>query len=173
MGRSAIVLWATSEPRGSTLTPACTRRSADDECEYRNAVPCRIAPAMARRPQSAARQGTRTHAPARPGECATACASLGQGGQDLCVRLAGWAVSARRTVRRPQPARGLSLHAYAGIRSCLRRLFVPLRPRRCGPPALRARRPIIRRHLARAPCADRAGQEADGLALPLGLVLRQ
>ena len=63
-----------------------------------------------------AKERAMTHAARRTPRRAPATA-LGQDREALCLRRARGQVHARRPVRRPQPARHLSLHADAGLRS--------------------------------------------------------
>ena len=68
------------------------------------------------------------------------------------------AVRSRPAVAAARP----SLHAGARIRSHLRRVRLRVRSRRCGAPALRARRPVIRRRIAGADRPDPVRQGAHG-----------
>ena len=80
---------------------------------------------------------------------------------------------AGRAVRRPQPVDRLSLHVRSGLGAGLPELLVPRRSFRRRHRSSRAARRHPARGLARAAAADRSVQEAHGLALQVGVVVRQ
>ena len=93
--------------------------------------------------------------------------------KSLRVRHAGRQEDAGRPVRGPQPAHRQVLHAGAGPEGRLRRLLVRGRPRRRHAGASAEPRRLLRRGRAGAAGRDRGLQDAHGLELPLGLLLRQ
>ena len=91
----------------------------------------------------------------------------------LCLRRPGGQGDARRPVRRAQPADRQAFHVRPGLEGGLRRLLVRGRPHRGRSGAPRAPRRELCGRLARAPAEDRSLQEAHGLALQMGVVVRQ
>ena len=137
------------------------------------AQPDRLTRRVARSAQGAvgAREGG--DAAARQDQCRAHGAALGARGAGLRLRHAGRPEEPRRAVRRPQPVDRLSFHAGAGLGGGLPRLLLPRRPSRRRVAASGAPR---RQPGRRLPCAarqDRGLQDPHGLALPLGLVVRQ
>ena len=80
---------------------------------------------------------------------------------------------ARRSVRRPSPAAGAALHARSGLGARLPELLVHGRPHRRHDRAPGASRRHVRGDLARAVGRDRALQAAHGLAVQVGVLVRQ
>ena len=128
---------------------------------------------MARRAQGAAGQGEGFQPARVTPQRRAARPALGQGREELCVRRPGRQGNAGRPVRRAQPAHRLSLHARSRLEGRLPELLVPRRPfRRRRDPPRPARRDADRR-FARAARRDRGLQEAHGLEVQMGVVVRQ
>src|SRR5258708_5782115 len=102
--------------------------------------------------------------PAAPGT------SLGKSRQGLCVRWAEGQGDTRGSLRRAKPIDRVSLYARPGLEGRLPELLVHFGPYRWQRGASGSARREARGGLASAAGADRGVQEADGLAVSLGVV---
>ena len=133
----------------------------------------RVQGPLDRRAQGAAGARKGTDAPARPDRPRAPRAAVGAHREELRLRGARGPAHARRSVRRPPPTAGAALHVRSGLGARLPELLVHGRPQRRHDRAPGASRHHVRGDLARAAGRDRALSPAHGLAVQVGVLVRQ
>ena len=114
----------------------------------------RAARRVDRRAQGVSQEGKGIHAPARRDQPPAPRPALGKGREELRVRGPSRQCLALRSLRRPQPARHLSLHARPGMERRLPQLLLYLRPFRRHDHSPRQSRRHARSSFARADRRD-------------------
>ena len=117
-------------------------------------------------------QGEGIHPPARRAQPPAPRTTLGTRREAVCIRRPARQQDACRSVRRSQPAHGVSLHVRPGMERRLSQLLLPGRSLRRHDHSSRPSRRDLRRGLPRSLPADRRLQKAHGLAVSLGVVVR-
>src|SRR5262249_52377845 len=162
-----------SSPRSSKVTTTESHHEERKETPFDARIASRrLAKRMAPGPPPPPRAREGADSPARRGRPPAPRTSVGPDRPGVPLRRSERRRDARRPLRRPQPAPRLPLHVRSGVERGLPELFVRERPLRRPARPPRASRRELHRRLARAVVEDRAVQEADGLALPVGLLVR-
>src|SRR3984885_5577851 len=123
--------------------------------------------------QGAAEKGKGIRPTARRAERRTAQTAMGENYEELCFRSTRWHRDAGGSIRWAQPTGYLPLHVRTRLAGGLPELLVRVRPYRGRDSASGGPRRDDGDGLTRASGQNRGVQEAHGLALQVGVLLRQ
>src|SRR5258708_3945731 len=112
------------------------------------------------------------NARARRSRRRTPAASLGQSRKELCFRFSRWQENSLRSFRWQGPAHHLSLHVRAGVERRLPQLLIQHGSYGWRSGAFGAARRLLLGGFTSAVVQNRAIQKAPGLAVSMGLVVR-
>src|SRR5206468_195834 len=128
---------------------------------------------MARGAQKTPGPRKATHSRARCRRGGAPPTTLGQGRKELRFRFPQRQENARRSLRRQKPTHRLSPYVRSGVARSLPELLLQHGPYGPSPYALGTTRRLLRGSFPRAHFQDRSLQEAHGMEVQLGLVLRK